>query len=59
MRSMLVYQGLRGIPKEQLRDDEKADVFFAVEGLLKDVTPITIGSKLNNAAPLYEAFKNW
>lgn len=58
MRGMLVYQSLRGIPKEQLRDDEKADVFFTVEGLLKDVTPVTIGSKLNNAAPSYTAFRN-
>lgn len=36
---------------EQFRDDEKANIFFAVKSFLKDVTSVTVGSKLNDAAP--------
>lgn len=49
---MLVNQGLRGIPEQQLRDDEKSDVLFAVKSLLQDVTSVAVRRKLHDATTI-------
>ena len=49
MRRMLVDESLSGITKEELRDDEKPDVLFAVEGLLEDVTSVAVRRKFYDA----------
>jgi len=50
MRCMFIYESLCRVAEEKLRYDEQSDVFFAVEGLLKDVTSVTVDSELNDTA---------
>ena len=49
---MLVDQGLRWISKQQLRDDQEANVLLAIEGLLQNVAAVTVRGELHNAAPV-------
>ena len=51
MRSMLIDQGLSGVPKQELRNYEQPDIFFAVKSFLQDVAAIAIGSQFHNASP--------
>ena len=50
MRGMFIYESLCGVTEEKLRYNKQSDVFLAVEGLLEDVAPITVGSELHDAA---------
>ena len=49
MRRMLVDESLSGITEEELRDDEKPDVLFTVEGLLEDVASVAVRRKFYDA----------
>lgn len=48
---MLIDERLSRISREQFGDDSEPDILFTVEGLLKDVTTITVCRELDNASP--------
>jgi hypothetical protein len=52
MRGVLVDEGRRRVADEQLRHNEQADLFFAVERLLKNMAAIAVGREVHNAAPV-------
>jgi len=54
MASVLVDQSLGRIAKQQLSDDEKPDVFFAVQSLLQNVASVAVCSELHNTSPVNE-----
>jgi hypothetical protein len=43
---MLVNESLSRVAEEKLRDDQEPDIFFTVQGLLKDMATVTIGRQL-------------
>lgn len=49
--SMFINESLSRISRKQLRYNDKPDVFFAIESFLQNVTPIAVGSKVNDTAP--------
>ena len=48
MAGMFVHECLSGVAEEQLRNDQEADVFFAVQRLFEDVTTVTVGCEFND-----------
>jgi hypothetical protein len=50
MRSVLVDQSLGWVTEEELWNDEKTDIFFAIKSLLKDVAAIAVSGQLNDAS---------
>jgi len=50
MRSVFVDEGLSRISKEKFWYYGKANVFFAIQSLLKDVTPVAVGGELHDPA---------
>lgn len=56
MRRMLVDESLSGITEEELRDDEKPDVLFAVEGLLEDVASVAVGCEIDYPSSVQRAY---
>lgn len=45
---MLIDKRLRRITEKELGHDEQSNIFFAVEGLLKDVAPVTVHREFND-----------
>ena len=50
MRSVFINKSLSGISYEQFRDDQKPNIFFTVECLLKDMASVTVSSKFNDVS---------
>ncbi len=50
MRGMFIDQRLRWVTKQQLRNDEKPNVFFAVQGFLENKTSITVGRQFDDVS---------
>ena len=48
---MLIDQGLRWIPAEELTHDHQPDILLAVKGLLKYVASVAVHSEFNDAVP--------
>jgi hypothetical protein len=51
MGCVLIDESLSWVIEKEFRNDEKADIFLAVESLLKNVAAITIGGQFNDAPP--------
>lgn len=45
---MLVDESLGRVAEEQLRDDQESDILLAVEGLLQNMAPVTVGSQFDD-----------
>lgn len=55
MRRMFIDQSFGGVSDEEFRDDQQANVLFAIKRLLKDMATIAIGGQFDYAAPVGEA----
>ena len=49
---MLVHQRLRRVTVKQLGHDQEANILLAVQRLLEDMAAVTVGRKLDDAAPM-------
>lgn len=57
MGSVFVDQGFSRVAHEQFRNNQKPDVLFAVERLLKYVTSVAVRGKFNNILPIKHFIK--
>jgi len=49
---MFINQGLGWITKKEFRNDEKTNIFLAIESLLENVAAIAISGQVNDTAPV-------